>query len=85
MIVRCVQNIAPPRAHTTPRGSGERSSATTEVTGSQGVKPRPCSTRREAPKVYSLTISPAMKPRIRYASQERVSRSGFTLARSQTK
>ncbi len=35
--------------------------------------------------MYSLTISPAMKPRMRYASQERVSRSGFTLARSQTK
>jgi hypothetical protein len=85
MIVRCTQNIAAPRPQTTPFGNGERSIATTEVTGSHGVNPCCCSTRCDAPKVYSLSIRPAMNPRMRYASQERVSRSGFTVARSQKK
>jgi len=85
MMVRCTQNMASPSAETNPFGSGERTSATADVNGSQRVKPCCSSTRREAPKVYSLTIRPAMNPRMRYASQERVSRSGFTSFRSQKK
>ena len=85
-MVRWVQNIAPPSAHTTGRGSVARSRPPpAEVTGSHGSKPRPCSTIREAPKRYSEIISAAMKPRMRYASQEGVIRTGFTTQRSQKK
>jgi len=85
MMVRWVQNIAPPSAQTTFLGSGEIAAATREVTGSQGSKPRPWITKREAPKRNSEIISAAMKPRMRNASQDSVSRTGFTTRRNQKK
>ena len=85
MMQRWVQNMSPPRNHTAEAGSPESARATRDVTGSSLSSPPPSPSILEAPKMYSLTMRPAMKPRMRRASQEGVSRSGFTTRRSQRK
>ena len=84
-MTRWSQNDAAPMAAATPGSSPERSTAPSEPAGTPLLQPSPAASRSDPSKRTSVTIRPAMNPRMRTPSQLRVTRSGLVTRRRQMK
>ncbi|MBS1109760.1 MAG: hypothetical protein H6Q88_1752 [Anaeromyxobacteraceae bacterium] len=84
-MTRWSQNDAVPMAAATPGSRPARSAAPIDPAGRPQLQGSPAASRSAPSKRTSVTMRPAMNPRMRTPSQLRVTRSGFVTTRRQMK